>query len=248
VLVPSADSVREKSAMLDQYWAGIELVMLDMDGTLLDRYFDDYFWEHFVPEIFAEKNNLQPAEARQQLLTRYQAREGTLAWTDLDYWSEQLGLDIPALKIQVDHLINVHPYAIVFLEFCRAAGKIIWLVTNAHSKTLEIKMAKTALQNHFDMIICAEEVGLAKEEPGFWAKLQERYHYQPERTLLADDNEKILISAQNGGIKNLVYIAKPSSEEVAKPSGRFRSINYFSELMPEKAKMSSPRYRSGSSF
>ena len=28
----------------------IKYVLLDMDGTLLDKYFDDYFWEHLVPE------------------------------------------------------------------------------------------------------------------------------------------------------------------------------------------------------
>ena len=26
----------------------IKYVLLDMDGTLLDKYFDDYFWEHLV--------------------------------------------------------------------------------------------------------------------------------------------------------------------------------------------------------
>jgi FMN phosphatase YigB (HAD superfamily) len=28
----------------------IKYVLLDMDGTLLDKYFDDYFWEHLLPE------------------------------------------------------------------------------------------------------------------------------------------------------------------------------------------------------
>lgn len=223
------------TAKLEQFWQGVELVMLDMDGTLLDRYFDDYFWEHFVPEIYAEKNRLTPSEAREELLRRYKLREGTLSWTDLDYWSEQLGLDIPALKIQIDHLINVHPYVIDFLEFCRESDKKIWLVTNAHSKTLEIKMSKTALRAHFDRIICAEEIGLAKENSDFWVKLRDRYPYRPERTLLADDNEKVLASAWMGGIKNLVYVAKPSSKEEAKPSGRFSSISYFSELLPAQA-------------
>ena len=39
-------------------WEFIDTVLLDMDGTLLDKHFDDYFWEHYVPEIFAEKNDL----------------------------------------------------------------------------------------------------------------------------------------------------------------------------------------------
>jgi len=234
--------------MLEKFWAGIDLVMLDMDGTLLDRYFDDYFWEHFVPEIYADKNRLEPAEARKKLLRLYRAREGTLAWTDLDYWSEQLGLDIPALKIQVDHLIKIHPYVTQFLEFCRSAEKTIWLVTNAHSKTLQIKMSKTALRARFDRIICAEDIGMAKESSEFWRKLQKRFFYLPERTLLADDNEKVLISAKLGCIEHLVYVAKPSSKIEAKPSLRFKSIEYFSELIPNQEENSRLAGLAGSRF
>jgi len=39
-------------------WDEIDCVLLDMDGTLLDKYFDDYFWEHYVPEIYAAINHL----------------------------------------------------------------------------------------------------------------------------------------------------------------------------------------------
>ncbi|NTV13622.1 MAG: HAD-IA family hydrolase [Desulfobulbaceae bacterium] len=206
--------------------------MLDMDGTLLDRHFDDYFWEHFVPEVYARNNRLTGDEARQRLLKKYQAREGTLAWTDLDFWSDELGLDIPALKIQVDHLIAVHPCVLVFLEYCREQGKTIWLVTNAHSKTLEIKMAKTALQDRFDRLICAEEVGVAKEDVRFWKRLQGLHDYNPSRTLLVDDTEKVLASAAVGGIENLIHLARPSSRAAVRPSQRFASIVYFQELIP----------------
>lgn len=222
-------------ADLGEFWAQIDLVMLDMDGTLLDRHFDDYFWEHFVPEVYARNNQLTSVEARQLLLKKYQAREGTLAWTDLDFWSDQLGLDIPTLKMQVDHLIAVHPYVVVFLDYCRGVGKKVWLVTNAHSKTLEIKMAKTDLRGHFDRLICAEEVGVAKEDAGFWERLRLMYEYNPERTLLVDDTEKVLFSAAQGGVKNLICVARPSSRATTRHSRQFASIAYFKELIPDLA-------------
>jgi putative hydrolase of the HAD superfamily len=221
-------------ADLGEFWVQIDLVMLDMDGTLLDRHFDDYFWEHFVPQVYARNNQLTSAAARQQLLKKYQAREGTLAWTDLDFWSDELGLDIPDLKMQVDHLIAIHPSVVLFLEYCRELGKLVWLVTNAHSKTLEIKMAKTALRDHFDRLICAEEVGVAKEDPGFWERLQRLHPYNPERTLLVDDTEKVLSSAAQGGIKNLLCIARPSSRAAVRHSQQFASITYFKELIPDR--------------
>ncbi len=30
-------------------WDSIDTVLLDMDGTLLDKHFDDYFWEQYLP-------------------------------------------------------------------------------------------------------------------------------------------------------------------------------------------------------
>ena len=101
----------------DFSWDEIDTILLDMDGTLLDKYFDDHFWEEYVPKVFARTHNLTPAEARKQLLARYKQVESTLQWCDLDYWSDQLGLDIPELKCKTDHLIQVHPYVIDFLEF-----------------------------------------------------------------------------------------------------------------------------------
>lgn len=212
-------------------WEKIDTILLDMDGTLLDKHFDDFFWEHYVPEIYAEVNDLTPLEARKELLARYKSIEGTLAWTDLDYWSRKLGLDIPALKLKINHLIQVHPYVVDFLQYCRNLGKKVHLVTNAHSKTLDIKMQKTAIGKHFDRIICSQDVGLPKEDPEFWQKLQIILSFDNERTLLADDNENVLQAARTYGIGLLIYVARPSSRAEIQYSNDFPSIVYFKELI-----------------
>lgn len=225
------DSDKTNPIRWEPNWESIDTVLLDMDGTLLDKHFDDYFWEHYVPEIFAEKNDLTPLEARKELLARYKSIEGTLVWTDLDYWSEKLGLDIPALKLKINHLIQVHPYVIDFLQYCRNLGKKVHLVTNAHSKTLEIKMQKTDLGGFFDRIICSQEVGLPKEEPEFWLRLEAMLGFDREKTILADDNENVLQAARAYGMGVLIYVARPSSREETSFSTRFPSIVYFKELI-----------------
>ncbi len=215
-------------------WQQIDTVMLDMDGTLLDKHFDDYFWEEHVPEVYARKNKMNFFDAYDLLMEKYKSREKTLEWTDLDFWSEQLGLNITDMKEKMNHLIQVHPYVIDFLKFCRQKGKKIYLVTNAHSKTLAIKMAKTEIESHFDRIICSEEIGFAKEETEFWQHLEKKIGFDKERCLLADDNEDVLKSAEEYGIKNLIHVAKSSSTMPVKYAESFQSIIFFKELMDEK--------------
>jgi len=212
-------------------WDKIDTILLDMDGTLLDKHFDDYFWEHYVPEVFARENDLTPLEARKELLARYKSIEGTLAWTDLDYWSEKLGLDIPAMKLKIDHLIQVHPYVIDFLEYLRKLNKHIHLVTNAHSKTLDIKLRKTDIGSYFGRVICSQDIGLPKEEPEFWVRLQSLLGFDKQRTLLADDNENVLQAARIFGMGVLIFVARPSSRAEVFHSKQFPSIVYFKELI-----------------
>jgi len=212
-------------------WDLIDTILLDMDGTLLDKHFDDYFWEHYVPEIFAGKNDLTPLEARKELLSRYKSIEGTLAWTDLDYWSEKLDLDIPALKLKINHLIQVHPFVVDFLQYCANLEKKVHLVTNAHSKTLDIKMRKTDIGSYFDRIICSQDIGLPKEDPDFWERLESLLGFDKQRTLLADDNENVLQAAQTYGMGVLIFVARPSSRAEILYSEKFPSIVYFKELI-----------------
>lgn len=213
-------------------WDEVDTVLLDMDGTLLDKHFDDYFWEVYVPEHYSLLHDISVEEAKEQLLARYREVESTLEWTDLEYWSHELDLDIPELKMRINHMIGVHPYVVEFLEFCLAARKKLYLITNAHSRTLSIKLEKTSIGPWFDRVICAEEVGLAKEDPEFWRRLEEMLGYNPERTLLADDTEKVLHSADDYGMGHLIYVARSSSMQPVRYSEKYPAIDYFKELMP----------------
>jgi putative hydrolase of the HAD superfamily len=214
-------------------WNLIDTVLLDMDGTLLDKHFDDHFWEKYVPSQYAIRYGVPVGDAEKKLMELYRVQEETLNWTDLDFWSEQLGLDIPALKKQVDHLISVHQHVLSFLHSVRSKGKKVYLVTNAHGKTLDLKMNKTALSGLFHEIVTSHEIGMPKEETRFWGKLRGRMPFDPERTLLAEDSEAVLASAATYGITYLVFIAKSSSARPSRVSKRFYSIETFAEIMPE---------------
>jgi len=219
-------------------WNDIDTVLLDMDGTLLDRHFDDHFWLEHVPKRWAASNKISIEHAKKHLYQLFRSQENSLNWTDLDYWSERLKLDIPLLKREVEHLIAVHPYVIEFLLFLKHNRKAVWLVTNAHSKTLDLKMKTTRIGPYFDGVISAHEVGLPKEDDRFWGKLQNFICYIPQRTLLGEDSEANLATAERFGIRYLIYISRYSSKTVPRKSDRYPTIEYFSWLLPERGAMS----------
>ncbi len=209
----------------------IKYVLLDMDGTLLDKYFDDYFWEHLLPEKFAEKKNISFGRAKEELLKKYKAHEGTLNWTDIDFWSGEVEIDIPALKEQIKHLIEVHPHVEDFLKMLRHRKKKVFLVTNAHYKVLDIKLKKTEIGKYFDEAITSFELGYPKEMPEFWEKAQRRLGFEKEKSLFIDDTKAVLRTAKKFGIKYILYKAYSSSKAEKGTSREFPLIHDFRELM-----------------
>lgn len=218
-------------------WQDVETVFLDLDGTLLDRYFDDYFWEQYVPRSYAAKEAISYEQARNHLLETYRSVQNTLAWTDLDYWSHRLGLNIVELKLEIGHLVALRPGTETFLSFLQSLGKEIVLVTNAHPKTLEVKMGRQPLLHWFTNCVSATDIGYAKEQSQFWPHLHEYLPYDRETTLFIDDNERVLHSAAGYGIHQLIHVARPSSRQPLAYSATFPSIGHFTELieLPENA-------------
>lgn len=214
-------------------WNDIDTVLLDMDGTILDRHFDDHFWLEHVPERWSQRNHTTLEYAKNHLYSLFHSQENTLNWTDLDYWSDRLKLDIPVLKQELEHLIAIHPHVIDFLLFLKRSGKKIWLVTNAHSKTLDLKMKRTRIGIYFDGIISAHQVGLPKEDSRFWEALQNFVSYSPERTLLGEDSETNLVTAREYAIRYLIYVSHYSSKISPRRSEHFPTIDYFNRLIPE---------------
>jgi len=214
-------------------WDVIDTVLLDMDGTLLDLRFDNHFWLEHLPMRYAEREGIPLEAGRQALMARYAAVRGTLDWYCLDYWTASLGLDIVALKHEVAHLIDVHPWVLAFLDAVRASGRRAVLVTNAHPASLALKLARTPLGGHLDTVLSAHAVGLPKEAPGFWAVLRAQEPFDPARTLLVDDNLQVLESARAAGIRHLRGVRRPDSQGDEVRDARFVLIDGFAEIMPD---------------
>ena len=214
-------------------WQHVDTVLLDMDGTLLDLHYDNHFWLEHLPKHYAKLHSRDFASAKQELLAKIQSQRGTLNWYCLDYWSDELQLDIVALKAEIKHLITIRPFVDEFLHRLNVGPQHVILVTNAHRDGLDIKLEHTGIDRWFDHIIASHDYQLPKEDPDFWQHLNRQHPFDPERTLLIDDNQTVLGSAQTHGIEHLITLLQPDSKQAARERTDFPGILHFDEILPQ---------------
>ena len=211
-------------------WESIDTVLLDMDGTLLDLQFDNFFWQEVVPQRYSETLGIELDEAHRRLLPKFAEKRGTLEWYCLDYWSRELGIDIARLKEEVEDHIDFLPDIPDFLQAVRRAGKRLVLVTNAHQVTLRLKLRRTGLQRFLDAVHSSHDIGLPKENRGFWRLLQALEPFDPTRTALVDDSLPVLRSAHEFGIARVIAIRRPDSSRPRQTVDGFDGVDGLPDL------------------
>jgi GMP/IMP 5'-nucleotidase len=212
-------------------WSRIDTVLLDMDGTLLDLRFDNWFWQEHIPVHYAAANGLSETEVRALLSPKFNAVRGTMDWYCIDYWSRELELDIAAIKRAALMQVGYLPGAQEFLAKLGLCGKRRVLVTNAHPTTLAIKNERVRLTEYFDACYSTHAFRLPKEDAAFWPRLQALERFTPERTLFVDDSVPVLDAAHGFGIRWLRAVRLPDSGRPAQDTGTHPAVDRVSDLM-----------------
>ncbi len=212
-------------------WSAIDTVLLDMDGTLLDQRFDNWFWQELIPSRYALANAISEAEAEALLAPKFRAVMGTIRWYCIDYWSRELGLDIAAIKRTALEQVGYLPGAQEFLSRLRLSGKRLVLVTNAHPVTLAIKNEQVRLSAYFDACYSTHPFHAPKEDAEFWPRLNVQEPFVPQRTLFVDDSVRVLDAARGFGIAWLRAVRLPDSGRPAQDTGRYAAVDRVADLI-----------------
>ena len=208
-------------------WSEIDTVLLDMDGTLLDLHYDSHFWLQHLPVRYAQIHQLDIDFSRQYLEAQLQKNKGTINWYCVDYWSAKLKVDIAALRAEVTSRVAFRPYAEEFLQALNDSGKKVLLVTNDHRSGLAMKLSHLGFGKYLDAVVVSHDFSLAKEQSGFWQRMQAVEPFDPSRSLFIDDTVAVLAEAEQYGIAQLRYIAQPDSNIHREPSRQFISVDCF---------------------
>ncbi len=225
----------------DLPWQEIDTVLLDMDGTLLDLHFDARFWKEHFPRRYRELSGLSEDEAGARLMARFEGLRGQLAWYCLDDWCRALApdcggeLDLVELKREVAHHIGYREGVPEFLDALAHAGKQRVLVTNAHPASVDLKFEHVDLETRLDRIFNAHLLGAAKEAADFWERLAGQLAFDPDRTLLVDDNLAALRAASGFGIRHLRAVSRPDSRGEPMDTAPFEPLDDFLAAMASLA-------------
>ncbi|ASJ98523.1 GMP/IMP nucleotidase [Shewanella marisflavi] len=212
-------------------WNKIDTVLLDMDGTLLDLHFDNHFWLSLVPQALCQEKQIPLSEAQQLVETAYAKVFGTLEWYCLEYWQQELGLDILALHHTLVDRIQLRQDSMPFLSALARRNKQRILVTNAHPQSLSLKLKHTELASGLDHMLSSHHTGYPKEHPQFWLSLFERFSLDPSRCLFIDDSEPILQAARTAGVGYQLGIKNPDSQKPHKTFTDFPAIDDYHQLL-----------------
>ncbi len=203
-----------------------------MDGTLLDLSYDNWFWRTLVPARFAAARGLTVAEAEVFLEPHFTGVAHTLPWYCTDYWSTVTGLHIAGLKHETRERVGVLDGTEDFLSAVRDSGRKLWLATNAHRDSWQIKLEHTGLAHYFEQIICSHDFGAPKESQVFWTGFNAKHPFVKERAFFADDSLPVLRGAEGYGIGQIRAIAMPEKGQPRREISEFVAVDRLADLLP----------------
>jgi len=160
--------------MIVTYCAGVPLLLLDLDNTVLDRTGAFTAWaERFLSDIGAPEIDLE-------WLLSVDADGLTDRWDVADAIRARYGLTSPAIDL-VDGMregVLVHtrldPLVACALRIADDAGWVPVLVTNGTTRLQDDKIRRTGLDRYVADWVISEEVGVSKPNPRIFALAAER--------------------------------------------------------------------------
>lgn len=202
-------------------------MLIDMDGVILDNTYDNNFWQNQIPAVIAKNKGISFDDAKRLAIQIFNFKKNTKDWYDIDYWSNMLNVDIEAEKkssLSFDR-IKLYEGVTETLNKLKNRYKLV-LITNAHRKTLNIKLEKYDLAPYFDNMLCAHELHYVKENVQLWYMLRSKFQLNYTKTVLIEDTINNINVGLSAGISRAIYLG----DENYQPSEKIIKLSSINDI------------------
>jgi len=130
----------------------VKVVSLDVVGTLVDFYYEDYVWKKAIPQLYARKKGISWVQAKQYILREYDHMGNKdIRWFLPEYWFRHLNLDEDPIAVFRSHTDKVKFYPEVPSVLESLSQKYDLIITSGTTRhIIEIMIEK--LRHYFKQV------------------------------------------------------------------------------------------------
>jgi len=204
----------------------IKGIIFDMDGTIVDSL--PYHYEAW--KIFFKENKVQNFSEK---LNEYKGG-GTLDLMRTVYGNQYSKKELKKMsedkekifrKIYKGEIKQILGFT-KFLKELKSKNIMIGLASNAIRKNVTMIINELEIYDHFDSIICGDEVINGKPNPEMFNETIDRFNINKDECLIFEDSLEGVLAAKNSGIK-VIGITSSSSNKVLTDAGCVMSISDY---------------------
>jgi HAD superfamily hydrolase (TIGR01549 family) len=165
----------------------IKVVSFDVEGTLVTTDFSYAIWFEMIPELYAARHSIEPAQALEKVKQEYNSiGDQYLEWYDVQYWFTRFELgqaDIAMEKLQ--HRVHYFPET---NDVLKNLGKEYQLSVASGSPRQFLKHLLRGIDRHFNTIFSSTSDFKNVKMADFYIKMCHQLKIQPEQVVHVGDN------------------------------------------------------------
>ena len=204
----------------------IKGIIFDMDGTIVDSL--PYHYEAW--KIFFNQNKVENFSEK---LNEYKGG-GTLDLMRTVYGNQYSKKELKKMSEDKEKIFRkIYKGEIKqilgfknFLDELKSKDIMVGLASNAIRKNVSMIINELEIYDHFDSIICGDEVINGKPNPEMFNETIDRFNINKDECLIFEDSLEGVLAAKNSGVK-VIGITSSSSNKVLKDAGCVMSISDY---------------------